>query len=223
MTDHIIAWSSAAVAFFAIVQVLLAWSDRRDRARAAFHIVHSEWMRLLLVVGRWQQEDLVKLADAQVLDPTELLPPNVAHFGAGLTSLGHATATFGAAAINVISGAVRNCKLLQTLAARVPPSSRTEVQAEALTDLERKIKDALGQGLLLLEDALEVAPPWLRHEPFDLGEPKSDLGKRLVAEIRKVPLSRFGRFRRAVASLLHAIARRLDAAPIPRMSNREHG
>jgi hypothetical protein len=91
------------------------------------------------------------------------------------------------------------------------------VQADALTDVERKIKDALGQGLLLLEDALEVAPPWLRHEPFDLGEPKSDLGKRLVAEIRKVPLSRFRRFRRAVASLLHAIARRLDAAPVPRM------
>jgi hypothetical protein len=213
LVDQVTAWSSAAVAFFAIVQVLLAWWDRRDRLRAAYHIVRSEWSRHLMLVARWQDEDLVKLADGQALDAAELSPPDVAQFTSGLTLLGHGTAVLGSAGFNFMMGAVRNTDLLRVLAAQARPESRTKQQTDLLRDLERRTKYSLKEAALLLEDALKLAPAWPKHEQFDLGDPQSDLGKRLLEEIRKVPLSRFGRVRRATATFVRAIARRIEGAP----------
>ncbi len=213
MTNEIIAWSSAAVALFAILQVALVWLDRRDRIRAAYHVVHGKWTRLLLIGGRWQDEDLIRLADRDALDPSELLPPDTAYYGSGLSLLGHGAAILGSAAFNLITGAVRNCQLIRAIAAQSPPEGRTARQLEILRGVEKRTKDTIADAMLLLEDALQLIPPWLRNERFDLGDPKSEMGKTLTAEMRKLPRSRLSRIRGAVAAPLYAIARRIDGLP----------
>lgn len=165
-----------------------------------------------MIVGRWKEEDLVKLADGNALDPAELPPLDAAHYGSGLSVLGHGAATLGAEAFNLTTGAVRNCEMLRLLSTQSPPATRTKQQTDILRDVERRTKYALGEALLLLEDALQLAPGWIRHERFDLGDSKSDLGQKLVAELRAVPLPRFRRLRRFVADLLRALARRIDTA-----------
>ena len=181
--------------------------------RASYHIVHGEWTRLLIIVGRWQHEDLIKLADAHALDPADLPPPDPTHYSTGLSSLGHGAAILGASAFSIMTGAVRNCDMLQTLCNNSSPTSRTADQVKALRDLEHRTKDAVKESVLLLEDALAIVPGWLRRERFDLGAPRSEIGTKLTTQLRSIPVKRFGRIRGGIADALRAVARWIDVVP----------
>lgn len=210
MLTYLQAASIVVVAAFAVIQVVLAWRDRREHTRSAYHIVWAEWNRLFTVSSRWQGEDLVKLADAQVLDPDELLPPDSTPVIGGFSLLGHGAAKMGAAGLNFAREASRNCRMMRHLVALWSVDERTAEQTAALVDFDGKTRDAIEQAVVLLEDAMRLAPSWIARERFDLGEPQSELGKRLVTELRKQPLTRMKRVRRRMADAIRWAARYVD-------------
>lgn len=210
MLTYLQAASTVVIAAFAVIQVVLAWRDRRERTRSAHQVVWAEWNRLFSVSSRWQGEDLVKLADAQVLDPDELLPPDSTPVIGGFSLLGHGAARMGAAGLTFAREASRNCRMMRHLVTIAPVERRTPEQTAALMDLDGKTKYAIEQAVVLLEDAMRLAPSWIARERFDLGEPHSELGKRLVTELRKQPLTRMTRVRRRMADAIRWVARYVD-------------
>ena len=204
------AYSTVAVAIFAVAHFMMMHADRRQRLRAAHQILWTEWNRLFTIVDRLKAEDLVKMADYKMLDPQELTPPDWGHLGSGLSLIGHGAAKLAGSAFSVLAGARRNCTLLITMTTEAPLDERSNEQSSLLEDLERRTKDALTEVVLLLEDAMALAPRWHRRERFSLGDPKSELGRRLIAELRKRPLSRWQRIRQRSADLMRLFAEKVD-------------
>jgi hypothetical protein len=186
LTDWISAVTAAVVAVFAVLQVLLAWWDSRERRRAAHNVVWGEWNRLMMVEQRWRDEDLVALADHGVLDPAEIVPSDWALLSTNLAQVGGDTARYGASAYTFLTGAAQNVRILINLVAQAPRQVRKPEHIAVMRGLEKKVKGAVRQGVLLLEDAMAVGPAWMRRLTVNLGEqPQSVLGQRLKEEIAR--------------------------------------
>ena len=179
--------STVIVAVFAVVQVGLAWMDRRDAMRTAAHVVMTEWQRLYFFLVWLKDEDLITLARHDRLLSSRVLPSDSALLSTSLATIGGAAAVYGGSAIAYAHQTASDIELL-TYLARLPAANDPVAQA-ALRDTEGKIKKSFAEVVQLLEDAKNSAPRWVTHAKLDLGSPQSETGKGLclVAAQRRPP------------------------------------
>lgn len=188
--DWMNAGSAFVVAIFAVLQVILVFRQGREAKHAAYNVVWAEWNRIMQVQQQWADEDLIALASNRVLEPTRVLPEDWSLFCSHLAQLGGDAARYGASAHTFLSTAAENARVLNTLVQSSSWDHESSAMSNSLKELEVKIKAALSEGVLLLEDAMAVAPGWITEQRVSFGNPQSQLGIQMKAEFARLDRKR---------------------------------
>jgi hypothetical protein len=211
--------STVAVAWFAWVQIRHMRGDSNERQRAAYASLYAEYLRLSALSDAWQDEDFLELSYSHALRPDDLLPPDWGTLIRLLGEVGSGTAALGGMAYEMITEGARRIRLINDLTERLQPN-----QAEAdVRTLERQVKNGIKQAAETFEDAMRSAPSWLTTHPFTVVHPRSEIGRRVEAELmaaQKRTLgerheARLGRVGRFMGRRLARVARWFDPASAP--------
>ncbi len=157
---------------FAVAQVALQVSERRDRLRSAFAALYAEYWRLQALEIEWKKADLVAYATDEVLYPDVLVPRDWGTLIRLLGEISSATAALGGFAYASLNNAVTDARRILNLV-------RGGATGTGLRNLETECKDSLEQAVMCLNDAMRAAPSWLQRHEITVADPESRMGKAL--------------------------------------------
>lgn len=164
--------ATVVLAVFAAVQIWQVRRESRERHRAAFASLYTEFLRIQSLNDGWADEDLLALARNDGLQPDDMLPRDWGTTVRLLGEVGSATGALGAMAYQTVAEAATRARMLIYLVTRFPP----EVVEKPAREFEQQIKDGVRVAAETFQDAMHQAPAWLVTHPITIVDPNSEIG-----------------------------------------------
>lgn len=202
--------STIALVVFAGVQVWLALSARRQRVRSALFVFRSEVWRIWTVSRRWELENIEFLSRAGLFDPDEIRPIELGVIRSALAEIGPFASQLAALAFSRAEDAARHAKSIEFFwleEEKARSAEDVEDIAKAQAARARAVKaarDASSLAAQALEDVARGAPKWTRTVRFDDSQIQSEIGLKLLDQLRSQGQLRVG----AVARLRRSLSGR---------------
>lgn len=205
---------TAGLVWFGGAQVWAQQKATRDRKRTAYTALYSEFTRLDAVRDSWKDEDLVKLAEAGLLNASGLAHRDWGIVIQLLAEVSSGTSIMGGFAYQTVADAMERALVL------IDGVQAHKISVSAARSLESQIKDGLEEAVNAFADAMRCAPSNLATHEFTIADPTSKVGKGIEQHLIRLRTNftsgrhepRFGRVGKFVGKYLTKAGRWFDPA-----------